>query len=874
MNELDSPPITLPAGSAQLTFRQQLQPGDDLRRRRAGDQIGGGAWTDILAAGGSFVSGGYIDTLSSSRTAILWRAGRPGAATPAGSLPHWSICPPAASGQTIQLRWRCGSDSSISGTGWYMDTVSITSSSLACCTQSADLGVTLTASPDPVLAGQSLSYTLAVTNLGPDSASGVTLTDALPANVAFVSASPGCVNVGGVVLCSLGALASGGASNFTVVVAPTAGGLITNTLTVGSPTPDPNPANNTATCVVVVSDPPAISVQPGSQSVLPGANVTFQVSASGADPLTYQWSFNGTNLPGAVDAVLTLTNVGLAQAGTYAVLVTNIYGSALSSSAVLAVRDPVIVGQPQSQSLLAGATATFMANAAGTLPPGYQWFKDGIPLADGGKFSGTSTASLVVSNVQAAEMAAYTVVISNAYGSAVSSSALLTVWPLLGWGRDDYGQADIPAGLTNVAGISAGFFHCLALLGNGTATAWGAGASNTGIVPDYGQSLVPEGLSNVTAIAAGYDHSLALRSDGTVTAWGAGTTNTGPNPDFGQALVPPGLSNVVAVAAGAYHSLALKSDGTVVAWGNNDFGQTDLPGGLSSVAAVAAGAYHSLALKSDGTVVAWGNNVFGQTDVPVGLTNVAAVAGGFGHSLALRADGTVVAWGNDSAGQTDVPVGLTNAVAVAGGFAHSLALRNDGTVVAWGSSSYGQTNVPPAMANAVAIAAGSYQNLILESDGRPALTVQPASQVAMAGVPVQLLAMAVGLQPLSYQWQWNGTNIAGATNATLTLTNVSPAQAGGYAVAVSNVAGSATSLVAKLAVVPPAILLQISLAGPQVSISFASQLGLNYALEYKHLLDDPAWTPLLPAVPGTGGPMTLQDTNKAADSRYYRLRQE
>jgi hypothetical protein len=256
------------------------------------------------------------------------------------------------------------------------------------------------------------------------------------------------------------------------------------------------------------------------------------------------------------------------------------------------------------------------------------------------------------------------------------------------------------------------------------------------------------------------------------------------------------------------------------------------------------------------------------------LTNVAAVAGGFAHSLALQADGIVAAWGNGSAGQTNVPAGLTNAVAVSGGFAHSLALRGDGTLVAWGSSSDGQTNLPPGLTNAVAIAAGSYHNLVLESDGRPALTVQPASQVATSGLTVQLRAMAAGLQPLSYQWQWNGTNIADATNTTLTLTNVQPAQAGGYAVVVTNVAGSVTSVVASLTLSLPPITLQISLAGAQVNISFLSQPGSSYSLEYKHLLQDPAWTPLSAAVPGTGGLMTLQDTNTSADSRYYRLRRE
>ena len=66
---------------------------------------------------------------------------------------------------------------------------------------------------------------------------------------------------------------------------------------------------------------------------------------------------------------------------------------------------------------------------------------------------------------------------------------------------------------------------------------------------DYGQTDVPAGLSGVTAIAAGQYHSLALKSDGTVVAWGDNT--------YGQTTVPAGLSGVTAIAAGGYHSLAL-----------------------------------------------------------------------------------------------------------------------------------------------------------------------------------------------------------------------------------------------------------------------------------------------------------------------------
>lgn len=85
---------------------------------------------------------------------------------------------------------------------------------------------------------------------------------------------------------------------------------------------------------------PSIFSQPADFAITQGQNASFFVDATGSSPLTYQWSFKGTNIPGATNASLVLTNVQMSQAGNYSVQVTNLYGSALSSNAALVVNFP------------------------------------------------------------------------------------------------------------------------------------------------------------------------------------------------------------------------------------------------------------------------------------------------------------------------------------------------------------------------------------------------------------------------------------------------------------------------------------------------------------------------------------------------------
>ena len=81
--------------------------------------------------------------------------------------------------------------------------------------------------------------------------------------------------------------------------------------------------------------PPGITNQPQSVTVIVGDSVTFTVGATGTAPLSYQWQLASTNLPAAINAMLTLTSVSGNQAGNYRVVVTDSAGSLISSNAVL-----------------------------------------------------------------------------------------------------------------------------------------------------------------------------------------------------------------------------------------------------------------------------------------------------------------------------------------------------------------------------------------------------------------------------------------------------------------------------------------------------------------------------------------------------------
>jgi len=352
---------------------------------------------------------------------------------------------------------------------------------------------------------------------------------------------------------------------------------------------------------------------------------------------------------------------------------------------------PLIVSQPAGQSQVPSMDATFTVSAGGTPPLSYQWAFNGTNIP------GATATAYTVTNVQAALLGNYTVLVTNDYGSIVSSNALLEFGQVTAWGLSGQGATTVPTGATNVVALAAGHYCGLLLNADGALAGWGL------------QTIAPTGLSNLVSMSV-YQGALALEAGGTVVAW------WGTNYSAGN--VPAGLSNVVAVAAGRMsHSMALKADGTVATWGGF-FGETNVPSGLSNVVAIAGGSGFDLALLADGTVSAWGNRSPG---VPNGLSNVVAIAAGVTHGVALLANGTVAAWGDNFYGQATVPAGLSNVCAIAAGDGYSVGLLTNGTVVTWGYESSGPLSVPERLTNVVAIAAGAAHCQALVGSGPPTL---------------------------------------------------------------------------------------------------------------------------------------------------------
>ena len=433
VNQLVSPPIALPSGQATVAFRNNYNletgPGTDGYDGGVLEiSVGTNTFADIVAAGGTFVSGAYnsvIDTAYANPLAgrAAWSGNSGGFITTLVNLPA------SASGQTVQLRWRCGTDNGNNSTGWTIDSISISNRACLCC------GATTNTAP--ILPGQSNRTiaeltTLLVTNTADDS-------DLPPQTLtyAFLTAPTNA------------SISSSGIITWTPTEAQGPGTNVFMTKVSDNGTP-PLSATNSFTVVVtevnsapvlppqsnrtIVVQNPLVVTNTATDSDTPANSLTYTLVSppagaliSGAGIIT--WTPTQAQAP-STNAITTIVK----DNGTPPLSATNGFTVVVTSSNI----PPVITSQPTSRTNIAGTSASFAVTATGPAL-NYQWFKSSV------RVSGATASTFSLSSVSDADAASYTVIVSNSFGTVTSSVATLTV-------IDSPQIITQPASRTNVTG--------------------------------------------------------------------------------------------------------------------------------------------------------------------------------------------------------------------------------------------------------------------------------------------------------------------------------------------------------------------------------------------------------------------------------------
>ena len=623
--------------------------------------------------------------------------------------------------------------------------------------------------------------------------------------------------------------------------------------------------------------PALIVSSPASQTTFAGTPVNLGVSALSTVPLSYQWLLNGTNVPGATSANLDLLAITPDQAGVYTVVLSNSYGIVTSPGALLSLINIV----QWSGRYLTGFNGGDVTGLALSKISGYLLVakSDGTlatyPPSDPELPASTNFIAVAVGWEHRMALAADRTVTSwgyNDYGQtnvppdltnvvAIASGdfhgvALKADGTVGSWGANWGGQTNVPTGLSNVVAIAAGANSTLAVTGDGHLALWG---NSIAAPPDLTT------VTNVIAVAAGDFHFLALKCDGTVTAWGDNS--------YGLATVPSNLTNAVALAATWDQSMALTADGRVVTWGYNSTAQTNVLANLSNVVAIATGSQNialigsgppRLTMAIDRAVAIgsttsfaigvrgltpfscqwqfYGTNLPGATNRILTLADVQPQQAGRYSVTVSNLDG--VASGSASLSVTPVLInwlsvqpfnqpayaGSTVLMRVAAqGLDLSFQWLSDGVAIP------GATDSALTLTNVQLNQAGAYSVIVSNSLGQVTsdslalnvlplwITSQTPNQTNYAGGDTSFSVSVAGTPPLAYVWEFNGVPIPGATDSTLTLTNLQFNQSGIYSVIVSNAFGTTNNAGSWLSVQPFLVQglpqFQTNFIGDQVSLT-------------------------------------------------------
>jgi alpha-tubulin suppressor-like RCC1 family protein len=552
-----------------------------------------------------------------------------------------------------------------------------------------------------------------------------------------------------------------------------------------------------------------------------------------------------TVISGANTSSLSLSNLTTTDIGSdYRITATNSVGSASATTTLSGI--PAITVQPEPQIGQNGDAFNFSVTAHGLGTLQYQWFFNGVLL------SGATSSSLYIADATKNHVGIYTVEVSNSQGFMRSEQASFSFLSaasraiyaasgdnhvvfidntgnLYGLGDNDKGQLGqthdegmLYSIASKVKTVAAGQYHTLYITNDGKLWALGGNSSGQLGIGNSADATDPTLVAeNVAKVSASKNHSMFVNSDGEVFSFGYNYYGQlGDNSVVNRNAPVKIADNATSCASGFYHNLYIDNSNRLWGMGDSDNGklgnysssQKTAVAMADNVVATDGGGEHSLWISSNGTLWTMGDNAYGQlgnnsttdSNTPVAVANdVSQISAGYRYTVFVTTDNKLFGTGENNLGQLGtgstanslVPVEIATGVKfVAACLRTTLFIKTDGTIWGMGDNSSGQL-VP-----------GGEENYLLPVKISLPLAAsieilsQPQSQIKEPGETAYFVVEASTEMLLTYQWLHNGAVIPSATGPTLTVANVSPADAGWYLCIVSNDSEVVSSRMARLTI--------------------------------------------------------------------------